>query len=155
MAEITISTGIIDIPVNGKRTIHINPTDPGVVYDLGAMLDKIQFLSDECEKKVGELKPKEKGKAFDHYRARDEKIVEAIDAVFGDGFWNDAFEYVRPTALTSDGLFMVEAFAYSVMDNMDDGIVERLEKRNARIEKYTAKWQKRPQITEVASDGQL
>lgn len=153
MFEIKIPTGIIDIPVNGKRTIHINPTDPGVVYNIAAMLDKIQFLSDECEKKVGKLSGDEKGKSFDRYRERDEKIVEAIDAVFGDGFWNEAFEYVRPTAMTGDGLFVVEALAYSVLDCMDDGVMSNLEKRNARIEKYTSKWEKRGRVLNTAGNG--
>lgn len=141
MPEINISTGIIDLPVNGKRTIKLNPRDPNEVYKLVALMDNVQAIYDECEKKIE--KNRERGKDLNYYKARDKRITETIDSVYGDGFWNEAFDFVNPFAVTDDGLYMLEAFAYSVMDRMNESTLSSLEKRNARIDAYTSKWKNR------------
>lgn len=141
MAEINISTGIISVSVNGKREIKFNPTDSGFIDTLCAMIEKVEAITKKCDAKIKDSK--DSGKHLDFYRARDKQMVEAIDSVFGDGFWNDSFDYVRPIAFNGDGLMLIEDFAYSLLDLMDENVVANTEKHNAKIEAYTEKYKNR------------
>lgn len=143
MPDITIPTGVQDFTINGKRSIKFNPRDPNVIYTLLALIDKVISIHEECEKKIE--KNREKGKDLNYYLAEHKRMTEAIDSVYGDGFWNEAFDFVNPIAFTDDGLFQLECFACTVMDYMNDSIMDSLKKRNARVEEYTKKWKARGQ----------
>lgn len=137
MADIVFSTGVVEMSVNGVRTIKFNPSDMGfadVLFSLAGKIDDIEKTRQEKTDKTNDA-----AKAFEYFRASDRKMREAVDEVFGENFCDDVFDGVRLTAL-SDGLTVIENFIFAVLDKMDDDITENMSKRNDRIKKYTDKY---------------
>lgn len=139
MAEIVFETGVQEFKVNGGRSIRFNPADIGFAETLYGVIAKINTIDEETRKKRESTT--DYAKIFDYNRSADKRMREVVDAVFGDGFCSDVFGDIRLVAL-ADGLSVVENFAFAVLDQMDAGITENLAKRDARIAKYTAKYQK-------------
>lgn len=140
MAEITFSTGVVEMSVNGKRTIRFNPSDIGFMDTLYALMAKVESIENDSQKK--RENQSDPAKIFDSFRASDKKMRDAVDAVFGDGFCDDVFSGVRLVALV-DGLTVLENFIFAVIDQMDESVKANMEARNAKIEKYTAKYKAR------------
>lgn len=140
MAEISFSTGIIEAPVNGGRTIRFNPADVGFMETLYSLMAKVESIDKENKSKRSKMQ--DPSKIFDNYRASDKRMREAVDAVFGDGFCDEVFNGVRLVAL-ADGLTVLENFIFAVLDQMDDTVKENLAKRDSRIAKYTERYERR------------
>lgn len=141
MADITFSTGVVEMSVNGKRTIRFNPTDFGFMDTLYSLIAKVDAIGKDCERKLQKSTSPEKD--FDYYRAADKQMKKAVDDVFGDGFSDDVFDGVRLIAWAGDGLTVLESFVFAVIDHMDGSVRENMERRNAKIESYTAKYKNR------------
>lgn len=139
MAEIVFETGVQEFKVNGGRTIRFNPADTGFAETLYGVIAKINTIDEETRKKRETTT--DYAKIFDYNRSADKRMREVVDAVFGEGFCDDVFGDIRLVAL-ADGLSVVENFAFAVLDQMDAGITDNLAKRDARIAKYTAKYEK-------------
>lgn len=139
MAELNFETGLVEVKVNGVRTININPSDVGLLETIYALMGKIESIETETAKK--REKADDPAKIFDYFRASDKKMREAVDSVFGNGFCDDVFKDVRLMAM-ANGLTVMENFLFAVIDQMDESIKENMAKRNDRIAKYTAKYEK-------------
>lgn len=137
MADITFSTGVVEVAVNGGRKIKFNPSDIGFFDTLCSMMAKVEKLEDEGSAKRAALKDADK--IFDNFRKYDEKEREAVDSVFGEGFCEDVFDGVRLSAM-ADGLSVLENFVFAVFDLMSNDIIENVNKRDARIAKYVDKY---------------
>lgn len=140
MTEINFQTGVLEMSVNGKRTIRFNPADVGFMETLYSLMAKVDTIDKESQAK--RAKTQDPAKIFDNYRASDTRMREAVDAVFGDGFCDDVFDGVRLVAL-ADGLTVLENFIFAVLDHMDDTVKENLAKRDSRIAKYTDRYERR------------
>lgn len=138
--ELNFDTGIVEMNVNGVRTIRVNPSDVGFLETLYTLMGKIDAIDKDINKKKG--KSDDPGKLFDIHRAGDKRMREAVDSVFGDGFCADVFQGVRLLAITESGMTALENFIYAVIDQMDDSTKESLSKRSDSVSKYTAKYQK-------------
>ena len=137
--NLAIETGLVELDVNGVRTIHINPSDAGFAEDLYGLASKLQEISRSKEAALEAAQtPVEK---FDISRAEDKEMRQAVDDMFGEGFCADVFPGVRLFAL-SDGLTVVENFLFALLDKMDEDITANIAKRDARIKKYTSKYSK-------------
>lgn len=140
MADITFSTGVVEMSVNGGRTIRFNPTDVGFMDTLYGLIAKVDDIEKENQKKRD--KSDDPAKIFDYFRSSDKRMREAVDAVFGGGFCDDVFDGVRLVAM-ANGLTVLENFIFAVIDHMDESVKSNMEARNAKIEKYTAKYKAR------------
>lgn len=140
MAEINFSTGVVEMSVNGKRSIRFNPSDVGFMETLYSLMAKVDGIDAETRKK--REKTEDPAKVFDYLRASDKRMREAVDGVFGDGFCDDVFDGVRLMAL-ADGLTVLENFVFAVIDNMDETVRANLEARDSRIAHYTDKYHAR------------
>lgn len=139
MADITFSTGVVEMSVNGVRSISFNPADVGFAETLYNMIAKVNAIDTETAKK--RKNTDDLAKIFDYNRASDKKMREVVDSVFGEGFCADVFGNIRLVAL-ADGLSVLENFAFAVLDQMDESVTENLAKRNDRIARYTEKYEK-------------
>lgn len=138
MKELTVSTGVVEMQVNGKRIIRFNPSDIGFLETLYGLLGKIEAIDTDTQKKKD--KAAELAKLFDMARSADKRMRDAVDTVFGEGFCDDVFDGVRLVAL-ADGLTVIENLIFSVVDEMDESVRENISKRDEKISKYTAKYQ--------------
>lgn len=139
MPEIRFSTGVVEMPVNGGRTIRFNPVDVGFGDTLYGLLAKVDAIDKETAKK--REKTEDISKVFDYMRTSDKRMREAVGAVFGKGFSDDVFNGVR-LVTQADGLSVLEKFIFAVFDQMDESVTENMVKRSERIAKYTAKYEK-------------
>lgn len=140
MADITFSTGVVEMSVNGVRTIKFNPSDIGFLDTLYGMLAKVEAIAVDTEKK--QTKDTDLAKTFDRMRNSDRRMREAVDDVFGEGFCDDVFDGIRLVAM-SDGLTVLENFVFAVIDQMDESVRENMARRDAKIAKYTEKYNTR------------
>lgn len=140
MVELNFDIGLVEMKVNGARSIWVNPSDVGFLETLYTLMGKIDAIDKDINKK--REKTDDPAKLFDVHRASDRRMREAVDAVFGENFCADVFQGVRLLAITESGLTVLENFIYAVIDQMDDSTKVNLSNRNASINKYTAKYQK-------------
>lgn len=139
MAEINFSTGVTEFAVNGGRTVRFNPADTGFAENLYALMAKVSEIDDERRKKAE--KTQDYAKIFEYNRAADKRERELVDAAFGENFCADVFGDIRLSAM-AEGLSVLENFIFAVLDEMDESVTENLSKRDARIAKYTEKYEK-------------
>jgi len=147
MKELKFETGIVEMSVNGKRSIQFNPSDIGFLETLYELIGKIESISAETAKKKD--KADDPAKLFDYSRVSDEKMRKAVDSVFGEGFCEDVFQGVRLIAI-ANGLTVLENFIFAIVDEMDESVRENMAKRNDRIAKYTAKYQRHKNAVPLA-----
>lgn len=142
--HLVISTGIkrmsviTDTGTDTGRSIEFNPTDQSFAEDLYGMVSKMAQIHSEKEKERAAMN--DPVARFDINRAEDDEMRKAMDALFGNGFCGDVFK-TRLFAVV-DGLTVVEAFLYSLLDEMDASATESVAKRDARIRQYTDKYRK-------------
>lgn len=139
MKELNFETGLVEMAVNGGHVIRFNPADIGFMDTLYNLLGKIESIEAETKKKQD--KTDDPAKLFDRSRASDKQMRDAVDSVFGEGFCAEVFPGIRLTAL-ANGLSVLENFFFAIMDEMDESARDNLAKREGRIAKYTAKYQK-------------
>ena len=138
MDGINLSLGIIELPVNGSRTIKFNPTDINFIEILYSMLAKVESIERDKNKKLTKT---EESKQFDVHRLASKRMEDAVDSVFGDGFCKDVFCGISLLAVNEDtGLFLLEELVLLIVDRMDQSVMSAAKKRNATIAKYTAKY---------------
>ncbi len=147
MKELNFETGVVEMSVNGGRSICFNPADIGFADTLYGLLGKIEAIESDTKKKRD--KTDDLAKFFDYARASDRRMREAVDSVFGEGFCGDVFQGVRLVAL-ANGLSVIENFIFAVVDEMDESVRDNLAKRNDRIAKYTTKYQNRNNAVPMA-----
>lgn len=140
MKELNFETGLVEMKVNGGRVIRFNPADLGFMDTLYSMLGKIESIEAETKKKQD--KTDDPAKLFDRSRASDKQMRAAVDSVFGEGFCAEVFPGILRLTALANGLSVLENFVFAVMDEMDESVRDNLAKREGRIAKYTAKYQK-------------
>ena len=142
MEELRFETGLVEMSVNGGRTIRFNPSDIGFMETLYNMIGKIEAIDRETALKKD--KTDDPAKLFDYARASDKRMKEAVDAIFGEGFSDDVFRGLRLVAM-ADGLTVIENFVFAIVDKMDDSVRANMEQREGRIAKYTEKYKRHTQ----------
>ena len=147
MKELNFETGLVEMAVNGGRTVKFNPADIGFLETIYGLLAKIEAIEAETKKK--QEKTDDLAKLFDRSRARDKRMREAVDSVFGEGFCADVFPGIRLKAM-ADGLTVLENFIFAIVDEMDESVRDNLAKREGRIAKYTAKYQAHKNVVPLA-----
>lgn len=137
--NLSVETGLVELTVNGKHTIQINPSDAGFADTLYCLVSKLESI--HKEKNAAAEAEKDPIARFDISRSEDAEMRKAVDAVFGEGFCADVFDGIRLFAM-AEGLTVIENFLYALLDKMDQDITSNLAKRDARIAKYTSKYRK-------------
>lgn len=137
--NLNFATGLVELSVNGGRTITLNPADAGFAETLYLLYRKLEAV--HAEKHKASEAEGDLVKRFDINRAEEAELRDAVDGVFGEGFCADVFPGMRLSAM-ADGLAVVDNFIFSLLDRMDEDITANLAKREGRIAKYTAKYQK-------------
>lgn len=136
--NLCFDNGLVELAVNGGRTIRLNPADAGFAETLHELVCRLNAIHEETGKAVEGAAGAER---FELRRREDARLREAVDAVFGEGFCADVFPGMRLFAL-AEGMTVVENFLFALLDRMDEDITGNLAKRDSRIAKYTAKYRK-------------
>ena len=129
----TLDTGLVELDINGVRTIKFNPSDIGFAEDLYGLASKIGAIQDAREAEFA--KTEDPVAKFDISLSEDKEMRAAVDDYFGEGFCSDVFPGVRLYAL-ADGML------YGLLDKMDEDITANIARRDAKVKKYTDKYHK-------------
>lgn len=141
--KLNLSGGILHVPVSMDgvdtgRSLDFNPSDQGFAEDLYGLVSKLSKIHEEKrERYEAAQEPADK---FDISREEDHLMRSAVDSLFGEGFCKDVFK-TRLFAIAG-GLTVIENFLFGILDMMDASVTENMAKRDARIRKYTEKYQK-------------
>lgn len=139
---VKLDNGYLEVGFEGtERTVKFNPSDSYFLRSLYAMLAKVQSIIDEKQLLI--KAEQDFVKQFDIISERDKEMRGVVDALFGDGFCLDLFGHVDLTAINGKGLMLIEDFAFSIVDRMDETVRDAVAKRDANIARYTNKYTKK------------
>lgn len=140
MTELNFNTGRKVFNINGAVEVEFNETDADFVerlFDVFSALDKKQ------EKYRGMVeKEADKRKVFEIMRSFDAEIREEINSLFEKDVCSPLFGHMNVFAL-ADGLPLWANLLLAIMDQIDTAFTREQRATNPRVQKYTAKWQKR------------
>lgn len=143
MADIVkLDNGYLEVGFEGtERTVKFNPSDSYFLRNLYAMLAKVQEIIAAKQPIINA--EKDFLKQFDILNERDKEMRAVVDEMFGDGFCRDLFGLLDLTAVNDKGLMLIEDFAFSLVDRMDESVRAAVAKRESNIAKYTDKYKKK------------
>lgn len=140
MTELNFNTGRRVFNINGIVEVEFNETDADFVerlFNVFAALDKKQEKYRGIVEKEGD-----KRKVFEIMRNFDAEIREDIDGLFEQDVCTPLFGRMNVFAL-ADGLPLWANLLLVIMDQIDTAFTREQKATNPRVQKYTAKWQKR------------
>lgn len=140
MKDLIFDTGLVTYSLNGKIEVELNPTDSAFVKRLFDAFDYLDSKQEAYREEVEKLADKKK--IFAISEARDKEMREIIDGVFGVPVCEAVFGYMNVYAYAS-GLPVWCNLMLTVMDEIDTSFAREQKATNARITKYTQKYQKR------------
>lgn len=139
MKELNFDTGINEYDLDGKVIVRFNPTDVGFLERLSdsfAYLDLIQEEVKQCQEEITDEKD-----IFNLAKNLDKKMREIINALFGQDVCTPLFGRMNLFA-SAGGLPVWANLMLAIADEVETAMQGELEKREARIAKYTAKYKK-------------
>lgn len=140
MKDLSFGTGLVAYSLNGACTVSFNPTDTTFVKKL---FDAFDYLDSKQEAyKVEVEKIADTRQIFEVARKRDNEMREIIDGVFAAPVCEALFGNMNVYAL-ADGLPVWCNLMLSVMDEIDTSFAREQKATNARITKYTARYNKK------------
>lgn len=140
MPDIKFSTGLVTYSINGACDVSFNPTDSAFVERLFSTFYELDKKQDEYKAEIDELTDKKQ--IFEIARARDTEMRRMVDGVFDAPVCDALFGKMNVYAM-ADGLPVWCNLMLSVMDEIDTSFAREQKQTNARIAKYTAKYQSR------------
>lgn len=140
MTELNFNTGRQTFNINGVVEVSFNDTDADFV---GRMFDVFSGLDDKQERyRERAEKTADKREVFRLMRELDGEIREDINGLFGTDVCTPLFGSMNVFAL-ADGLPLWTNLMLAVMDQIDSAFSREQKFANPRVQKYTAKWQKK------------
>lgn len=139
MADIQVSTGVVEFNLNGVCKICFNPTDSVIVeriYNVFESLDKKQeAYKAEVERCA------DKKEIFEIARRRDREMRDVLDGLFETPICDALFGSMNVYAL-AEGLPVWANLMLAVIDQIDTTFSREQKATNPRVAKYTQRWKK-------------
>lgn len=140
MADIRFETGVVSYNINGVCEVFFNPTDSAFVkrlFDAFEYLDKKQEAYRDEASKVGDHK-----QIFELSAKWDKDMREIMDGVFHAPVCEAVFGDMNVYAY-ANGLPVWCNLMLAVIEEIDTTFAREQKATNARIKKYTQKYQNR------------
>lgn len=138
--DINIGTGLKEYNLNGAVKVYFNPTDAGFVRKLYGTFTALDKKQDEYRREIEQAQGT--AKIFEIADARDKEMREMIDGIFEIPVCQPLFGSMNVYAM-ADGLPVWANLLLAIMDEIDDSFAMEQKKMTPRIDKYTAKYQKK------------
>ena len=140
MADIRFETGVVSFNLNDAVSVEFNPTD-------SVFVEKIYNTFEELDGKQSAYKAEvercaDKKEIFKIARRRDQEMRDMIDELFGKPVCSALFGSMNIYAL-ADGLPVWCNLMLAVIDQIDTTFSREQRQTNAKIKKYTDKWNKK------------
>lgn len=140
MADIRFSTGVVSFSLNDVVEVAFNPTD-------SVFVEKIYSTFEELDNKQNAYKAEiercaDKKEIFNIARRRDQEMRDMIDELFGAPVCEALFGTMNVYSL-ADGLPAWCNLMLAIIDQIDTTFSREQRQTNAKIKKYTDKWNKK------------
>ena len=140
MTELNFSTGRRTFNINGVVEVSFNDTDAAFVESLYNVFSRLDEKQDRYKDRVDKIA--DRREVFNLMRELDNEIRDEINGLFEKDVCTPLFGKMNLFAL-ADGLPLWTNFMLSIMDQIDDGFTREQKATNPRVQKYTAKWQRK------------
>lgn len=140
MTELNFSVGKQTFNLNGVVEVSFNDTDADFVERLFNVFSNLDEKQDRYKDRVDKMA--DKREVFKVMRELDEEIREDINDLFDKDICAPLFGTMNVFAL-ADGLPLWTNLLLAIMDQVDSAFAREQKLTNPRVQKYTAKWQKK------------
>lgn len=140
MLDLHVDSGLKEYNINGKATVLFNPTDPNFIEKVFSVFNDLDTKHEEYSKAIQE--ETDGVKIFELARKMDREMRGKIDEALGAEVCGPVFGEISMYA-ASDGLPLWANLLLAIIDEMDDAFAREKKAANPRIQKYTAKFQRK------------
>lgn len=139
MTELSFNTGRRSFNINGAVEVFFNDTDVDFVERLYGVFAKLDEKQDYYKKQVQTMPD---GEIFSFMRDLDSDMREELNGLFETDVCTPLFGRMNVFAL-ADGLPLWANLMLCIMEQVDAAYSREQKAINPRVQKYTAKWQKK------------
>ncbi len=133
------STGVQNVSINGKCTVHVNFTDSAFIERVFNAFDVLDGLEDKYRPLIENA---QSGKeVFGYARDRDAEMRDVVNGIFGEDVCSPIFGNMHISA-AAEGLPLWANMLLAFIDNMDSTLANEKKQTNPRLKKYVEKYQK-------------
>lgn len=140
MKELSFGDGRVTYNINGRCTVDINPTDSFFVERLYKVFEKLDKEQDGYKAQVQKMADKKE--IFEFCHEKDAEMREMINSIFEKPVCDAVFCNMSVYSI-ADGLPVWANFILAIMDECDTTFAREQKATNPRIQKYTAKYQRK------------
>ena len=138
MKALNFDTGINEYDLGGKVTVRFNPTDVGFLEKLSDSFAALDLIQEEV--KLSQEEITDEKDVFNLAKNLDGKMRDILNALFGMDVCTPLFGSMNLFA-SAGGLPVWANLMLAVADEVETSMSGELKKREARIKKYTEKYQ--------------
>lgn len=138
MAELTISTGVVEYTLNGRVKVCFNPADPAFITRLYNRFSELEEKDKAWREKIGKLTGAD---VLNAWQEGDELFRNAVDDILGPGVCDQICGDVSVLAM-ADGAPIWMNIMLAIIDAMDSAVVREQKAVNPKLQKYLAKYHK-------------
>lgn len=140
MTELNFGLGLKSFNINGQVEIAFNDTDWDFIERLWNVFYSLDDKTDYYKKKVETIADNKEAFAF--MRSVDKEMRDEINCLFGKDVCTPLFGQMNVFAF-DNGLPVWTGFLLLIIDQCNDAFSREQKATNPRIQKYTAKWQRK------------
>ena len=137
MKELSFDFGINEYDLDGKVTVKFNPTDTTFLEKLSDSFAYLDLIQEEVKQSQEEITDEKD--VFNLAKNLDTKMREIINALFGQDVCTPLFGEMNLFA-SAGGLPVWANLMLAIADEVETAMEGELKKREARIQKYVAKY---------------
>ena len=137
MKDLNISLGLEEYRLNGKVTVRFNPTDAGFLEKLAETYEKLDALQEQVAKSRENIKSEKE--LFPFAKELDGKMRFILDCLFDVPVCEELFGAMNLFS-SAGGLPVWANLMLAVTEEVESALQGEMEKREARIAKYTEKY---------------
>lgn len=140
MAELNVSTGLVEYDLNGAVKVYFNPTDAAFAEKITNVFSALELKQNEYKERIAAADTT--AAVFEVAHEMDAYMREAIDELFGVPVCSPLFGSMNVYAL-SDGAPLWMNLLFSIMEQMDTAFDGAGTDIRRRVDAYTAKYRGR------------
>ena len=140
MTELNFNTGKRTFNINGVVEVSFNDTDAAFVEKLYNVFSDLDKKQDQYRTRADRMADNKE--IFVIMRDMDREIREEINALFEEDVCTPLFGSMNVFAL-ADGLPLWANLMLAIMEQVDSAFAREQNATNPRVQKYTAKWQRK------------
>ena len=142
MKNMNIPMGVEEYSLNDRVTVSFNPTDMAFAERVATAFEELEALQEKAKDLVASIGGDDPRPLFKDLRAVDAEMRKAVDRLFEAEVADALFRDVRLYA-ASQGLPVWNNLLLALVEEIDDAYKREKKAMDARIRKYTERFEKK------------